>query len=349
MYDPGSPLAVRVVARESEQLGDALVLERLERARSWRERLFPRDGQSQKGSVSARSSGYRLLNGEGDGLPGLVCDRYGDHAVIKLDGDGPSGFWNLPGIAAWLVERVGVSSVYLKYRSGEEELGRAIVGDPPKGPVQFTEHGVLFQADIVKGQKTGFFFDQRDNRRRIGALSSGRTVLNLFGYTGGFSVYAGLGGATAVTTVDLAKPAIQDAEQNWALNNLPAARHRGVAADAFQFLEEARSSQERWDIVIADPPSFAPAERHVEKAKESYQSLFRSSILSTKDGGIVACSSCSSHISLGDFLEICQGAASKARRRATVLGIYGQPEDHPFPLVCEELRYLKFVTLGIHG
>jgi 23S rRNA (cytosine1962-C5)-methyltransferase len=199
----------------------------------------------------------------------------------------------------------------------------------------------------VHGQKTGFFFDQRDNRARIGALAGGRSVLNLFAYTGGFSVYAGAAGARDVTSVDLAKPAMDEAERNWLLNDLPPSRHHTAAADVFRFLEDARAAKRTWELVIVDPPSFAPAERHVPKAIASYQALFAAALQVLAPGGIVAFSSCSSHVPLPTFFELTEAAVSKARRRAVVLGVHGQPADHPFPLACTELQYLKFVLLQV--
>jgi 23S rRNA (cytosine1962-C5)-methyltransferase len=221
------------------------------------------------------------------------------------------------------------------------------LGDLREPNVQFTENGLRFRANLIDGQKSGFFFDQRDNRNRIRALSSGRRMLNLFGYTGGFSVYAGAGGAEHVTTVDLAKPAIEDAEANWALNGLQPQKHVGVAADVFKFLEQANAAKDHWDLIVVDPPSFAKSSKHIDAAQESYSSLFTSALRVLDSGGIIALSSCSSHISTELFLEICGTSLSKARRRGTILGIYGQPEDHPFPFVCKELQYLKFVLLKV--
>jgi 23S rRNA (cytosine1962-C5)-methyltransferase len=336
MYDPTGPLAVRVCAQEREMLDDALIASKLETAVASRRVLF-----------DDRTNGFRLLNGEGDGVSGLTCDVYADHAVLKLDGDAPAAFWDVDGVAEWLSDRLSIEHVFLKFRSDAKTRGRAVRGAMPTQPVRFVENGLHFQANLVEGQKTGFFFDQRENRARIGQLAKDRSVLNLFAYTGGFSIYAGAAGAREVTSVDLAKPAIEDARANWALNELPADRHHAVAADAFAFLDEARAAKREWDLVIVDPPSFAPAQRHVEKAVASYQTLFASALQVLASGGIAALSSCSSHISPEMFFELVEAAMSKARRRATVLGVFGQPADHPFPLVCRELQYLKFLLLQV--
>ncbi|MDB5295071.1 MAG: putative SAM-dependentmethyltransferase [Phycisphaerales bacterium] len=337
MYDPTGPLAVRVCALEREQLDDELIRSKFQAALDLRRTLF----------VDGRTDGFRLFNGEGDGVPGLTCDLYAGHAVLKLDGDAPTGFWDVEAVADWLVERAGVADVFLKFRSDAKTRGRAVRGAAPAEAVEFRENGFRFRANLVEGQKTGFFLDQRDNRARIGELAKGRSVLNLFAYTGGFSVYAGAGGATRVTSVDLAKPAVEDARRNWLLNGLPADLHDTVAADAFQFLEDARAAKRTWDLVIVDPPSFAPAERHVEKATASYQALFTSALRVLGPGGIIALSSCSSHVSSEMFFELAEAAVSKARRRAVVLGVYGQPADHPFPLACRELQYLKVLLLQV--
>jgi 23S rRNA (cytosine1962-C5)-methyltransferase len=336
MYDPGSPIAVRVCALIDEKLDDALIEQRLTRAWALRRALF-------NSSSNVSTNGFRLLNGEGDGLPGLVCDMYGDAAILKLDGEGPTGFWDLEGIAAWLVAHAHAKLVYLKPRAGTDGVDKVLYGTLNQPSVEFKENGVTFRTNIVHGQKSGFFLDQRDNRARIGQLAKDKTVLNMCGYTGGFSVYAGVGGAKHVTTVDLATPAIEDALVNWQLNNLPKERHSGVVADAFEYLEGALQQKESWDLIIVDPPSFAPAEQHVERAKYNYQKLFASALKVLSLEGVIALSSCSSHIPLEMFFEICQAAFSEARLRATILGVYGQPEDHPFPAACRELQYLKFV------
>ena len=187
----------------------------------------------------------------------------------------------------------------------------------------------------------------RENRARIKPFSKSKKVLNLFGYTGGFSVYAGLGGASQVTTVDSAKPAIEAAEEHWTLNQLDPAIHEAIPADVFDFLETQIKDGRTWDIVIADPPSFAPSQAAVPQAVAAYKKLIAQCAQVTENNGILAASSCSSHILPALFLELCQEGVSTARRKATLLGTYGQPADHPAPLVMPELHYLKFVMLRL--
>jgi 23S rRNA (cytosine1962-C5)-methyltransferase len=337
-YDPHSSLALRICTVEAEQtLHDDWARSRFEQALALRRTWF-----------DDRTTGFRLFNGEGDGLPGLICDLYGEVAVMQFDGAGAAGFWNPGGIAAWLVQTLPIRWVYRRSQArlaASEELLR---GDSPMPwPVPFLENGVRFTADVSRGQKTGFFLDQRDNRQRIKAVAAGRRVLNLFGYTGGFSVYAGLGGASQVTTVDLAEPALAVAHTHWCLNGLEPANHKIAKADAFHFLEQAGQARQRWELVVLDPPSFAASKEAVPQAVAAYQRLISGAAAVTTRSGLLAAASCSSHIDPETFLQLCTGGISQARRQATVLGIYGQPADHPWPLACPELRYLKFVLLRL--
>lgn len=338
-YDPGSPLAFRVCSVEpGRSLDERWAAARMERALRLRQALFDRE-----------TSAFRLFNGEGDGLPGLICDIYGQSGVLQLDGAGPGGFWHAPGIARWVAEALSLNNVLqraqLRHPSGGSS--RPLFGKLASNPVPFVEHGVRFTADLLQGQKTGFFLDQRENRQRIRQLAAGRRVLNLFGYTGGFSVYAGLGGASQVTTVDLAPVALQAAVENWQRNNLPPAGHRTETADAFEFLKQAGRQKKEWQLVIADPPSFAPSQEAVPRAKQAYQRLIEGCAAVTGPDGLLAAASCSSHVSAETFVQACEAGLSQAGKRATLLGLYGQPEDHPTPLVLPEFRYLKFVLMRI--
>ena len=336
-YDPRSPLAFRACTVESdEQVDEAWAERRLERATALRQGLFDHT-----------TTAYRLFNGEGDGLPGLICDIYADTAVIQLDGAGPSGFWHPPGIAEWVAAKLTLKQVYLRPQSRQRGQGQALIGETPTGPVAFVENGLHFSADVIEGQKTGFFLDQRDNRALIRRWSEGQRVLNLFGYTGGFSIYAGLGGANQVTTVDLAGPALALAEHYWQLNGLDPTSHETIKVDAFKFLEKAAKKHQRWGVVIVDPPAFAASKAALPQALAAYQSLIAGGAAVTEAEGLLAAASCSSHVGLETFLHACESGVSKARRRATVLSIHGQPADHPTPLAFPEFRYLKFVLMRI--
>lgn len=335
-YDPESPLAFRVCDTDGQtQLDQRWAEIRLRTAVSLRKSLF-----------GPTTTGYRLLNGEGDSTPGLVVDVYGDTAVLKLDGPGPIGFWDAIGVAEWIAQAIGVRCVYERRKERGRE-GRVLVGEEPHEPASFLENGLKFTADVLRGQKTGFFLDQRDNRHLIRGLARGHSVVNLFSYTGGFSIAAGVGGATHVTTIDLAQPAIEAAKDHWIKNDLPDSQHAAIAVDAFEFLQTAGSQRKRWDIVIVDPPSFAPNHESVARATAAYQTLIAGGARIVTRGGLLAAASCSSHIDLPGFLEICEQGISEARRRGTVLSIQGQPPDHPSPLALPEFRYLKFVLLRL--
>ena len=335
-YDPESPLAFRACSAERrERVDDAWAEAGLDAAVALRRTVLGPD-----------TTGHRLVNGEGDRLPGLVVDVYGDTAVIKLDGPAPEGFWDAHGVAEAVVDRVGVTRVYQRFRERGGTRGQVLVGDAPPDRVEFLEHGLRFAADVVEGQKTGFFFDQRENRAAIGSVAAGRTVLNVFGYTGGFSVYALAGGASHVVTVDLAAPAIADAEANAALNG-GADRHEGVVADAFDYLEQAEKSGRTWDVVIVDPPSFAPSRKVADRAAKAYRRLIAAGARVTARGGMLAAASCSSHIGSDEFVGYCEEAIGEARRRGVVLDVRGQPADHPVPLAKLAFRYLKFVLMRV--
>ena len=337
-YDAQSPLAFRVCSLEPGQvLNDVWAQERFERALALRRALF--DGTT---------TGFRLFNGEGDDLPGIICDVYGDTAVLQLDGAGPNGFWHAPGIARWLAEVLKLRWVYERRQSRRQAKSQLLVGDSLlRNPVPFVENGINFTADIIQGQKTGFFLDQRENRQRIRSLAANRRVLNLFGYTGGFSVYAGLGEAGHVTTVDLAGPALKAADYHWQLNGLDPTDHELVEADVFNYLDQMAQVEKRWELVIVDPPSFAPSKEALPQALRAYERLITTSATVTAIDGLLAAASCSSHVSLEAFLQLCEEGVSKARRRATLFGAYGQPSDHPTPLALPQFRYLKFVLMRV--
>lgn len=338
-YSPNINLAFRMLNLGDKKFNDQEVVTRLARAISNKRHL-----------LSADNKCFRLLNGEGDELPGVVADYYDGVIVLKLDGAASEAFWKKEELANYFMEQqqIPVKCVYFKRKNREEEKGMILAGECENlNDVEFLEHGVKFRTNIIDAAKTGFFLDQRENRNFIRSVSKDKSLLNLFGYTGGFSIYAGLGGASKVTTVDIAPNAIKASEVNWQINHLPSEKHDALCVDAFEFVAEAQKQKKMWDIVITDPPSFAPNAKAVDTAREAYTKIFADSLRLVKDGGFFAASSCSGHISFEDFLEIVQEALSKSRRRGKVLLIKGQPEDHPFPFALPEMRYLKFVYLQI--
>ncbi|GAB4017099.1 MAG: class I SAM-dependent rRNA methyltransferase [Bdellovibrio sp.] len=293
-----------------------------------------------------KTNSFRLINGEGDGFPGLIIDIYNQTAVIKHDHPMMEQIWDHENLVEKLTKQFPfLQSIYLKRKNDLEEKGEDLFGKL-QSEVQFLENGILFESNIRDAAKTGFFLDQRDNRLLISKLSNHKSVLNLFSYTGGFSLFAAHGGAREVTSVDIAPAAIKASENQFKLNNFKCPHH-AICEDAFDFLEKAKNEKRTWDLVITDPPSFAPNQKALDKAIEGYTRVFASSIKLVPPGGLFAASSCSSHIGYDIFLEILQNSFSQARRRGTVVYIGGQPTDHPFPLIMTELRYLKFVLFRL--
>jgi 23S rRNA (cytosine1962-C5)-methyltransferase len=327
---------------EHAKLDARLFDERLARALAIRAALFPGDA----------TTAYRILNGEGDRTPGFVLDRYGDVAVLRLDGAGARA------VAAELttgtearLRGAGITTL-LERESvrGEQPVVRVRFG-PERPSVQVREHGVPFVVDLLHGQKTGAFLDQRENRKRIGDLVGtraraglGTRVLNLFSYTGGFSLRAALAGAV-VTSVDVAAKAHATAQESFRLAGVDPRGHVFAAADAFAFLESAKKRGERWDVVISDPPSFAPSEKAKPRALTAYRALHRACADVLSEGGAFVAASCSSHVGTEDFLTTLDDAAL-GRGDLRVLEIHGAPADHPSLATFPEGRYLKLVVLA---
>jgi 23S rRNA (cytosine1962-C5)-methyltransferase len=313
---------------------------------AWSDLQWQKAFALRKNFRSDHTNSFRLISGEGDGMPGLIVDIYNDTAVIKHDHTVAERFWNHQGIAERIQKDLPyVKNVYYKKRNDDEIKGVDIVGTLPS-EVLFRENGSFFASNIRDAAKTGFFLDQRDNRRLISQFTENKTVLNLFSYTGGFSVFAANGGASHVTSVDIAKAAVEAANRNFEVNELKT-KHDAIAADAFLYIDEQIKSKNKWDLVITDPPSFAPNQKAVEAATAAYTKVFSNSLKLVAPNGMFAASSCSSHISTDKFLEICRESFSKTRKKGTLVYMGGQPFDHPYPLAMDELRYLKFALFRV--
>lgn len=329
LADPASPLRARVLDRDPTSACDERwATGRAEAAAARRVR----------DPLLVGCTGWRVIHGEADALPGLVIDVYADCAVVVFDGPAASAFWRprLPGVLAG-IERAGIAlpHVWLRGERGARADGEALRGEPP-AEIVIAEDESRFGVDVRHGQKTGFFLDQRDNRRTIRRHAAGASVLNLFCYTGGFSLHAALGGATRVTSVDLAAPAIAAIENNLALSQLPAQTHERIVGDCFEVLARARRERRRWDLVIVDPPSFAPNERSKPGALKAYQKLSDAALEVVEPQGRFALASCSSHVTEADLLGIVPG---DLRLRH----VAGAASDHPVLPAFPEGRYLKFL------
>lgn len=337
MYDPHSPLALRIMSLEKKPPTQKTYESRLLRA--WQLRQATLDLNT--------TNCFRLLNGEGDGLPGLVCDIYANTAVLQMDGSGARDFWDKKWIVEWLKTNISIQTVIEKTREDIDGSGKfhLISGDLKNVEVTVKEHGNMFLVNLQKGQKTGFFLDQRENRKYVGKISKGLNVLNLYSYTGGFSIYAGSGGASEVTSVDVSAGAIEQSEDNWKLNGLPPGKHHGIVSEVSDFL--FKNKDQKWDVIIVDPPSMAHSEIQKELGMRKYVDIFAQAVQKLSPQGHLILSSCSSHISFDDFFEIINQTLSKANTRAQIVRVSGQGPDHPFPHACHEFRYLKFAHLRI--
>lgn len=330
-YDPESPIAFRMVTLNSQAPN-----------LNFYNKVMNRALLARKSLINADTNCYRLFNGEGDGLPGLVCDVYNNVAVLQCDGYGAEKFWWKEKIGKWLVENKIVESVSYKPR---QKNAQHVYGTKTPQFVQVIENGHSFEIDLVQGQKTGFFLDQRENRAYLKSLCENKTVLNLFSYTGGFSIYASNAGASMVTSVDISQKATEQLLKNISLNDFDLNTHEVFTEDVFKFMEQNKA--QKWDVVVVDPPSMAPSESAKPQAIKKYIDIFAKATKQVATQGDICFSSCSSHINFQDFNEIIQEALSQCRRNGFIHRVSGQGSDHPFPLSCPELQYLKFVHVRL--
>jgi 23S rRNA (cytosine1962-C5)-methyltransferase len=340
-YDPDGPIAVRVLSREAKDRFTAdWVAARVRRAAELRRRVLA----DLPGDV------FRLLNGEADGVPGLVLDAYAGTGVMRFDGVAAEKAWAPHArVVARALHETGfpLERIWARPSEGRAGGGHAIVGDAPPARVMAREADMRFEVDVVHGQKTGLFLDQRPNRALVRRLSRDKRVLNLFAYTGGFSLAAALGGAAKVTTVDLARPAIDAAARNFAHNGLPVEQHEFVAADCRQMLATASAEERVWELVVCDPPSFAPSEKARPAALVAYRGLNAAAARVVAPGGLLATASCSSHVDEAAFVETVAAGLADAGRRGVVIHTGGAGADHPVSPAFPEGRYLKFVLLAL--
>ncbi len=299
------------------------------------------------------NNAFRLVHGEGDFLPGLVVDVYGDTAVLQAHS--PGMHYARTAIAKALTEMpdAGIRNVYYKsettlpYKARLDPVNDYIIGRADTDIA--TENGLQFHVDWLRGQKTGFFVDQRDNRALLGKYAAARRVLNMFCYTGGFSVYALAGGATAVSSVDSSAKAISLTDANVALNNggdaTAGGRHDSEATDAFKFLQNMDSNA--YDLVILDPPAFAKHHSAVRNALQGYRRLNARAIEKIAPGGILFTFSCSQAVSREQFRLAVFSAAAQCRRRVRILHQLTQPADHPVNIYHPEGEYLKGLVLYV--
>jgi 23S rRNA (cytosine1962-C5)-methyltransferase len=278
-----------------------------------------------------KTTAFRWVHGEGDRLPGIHVDLYDQVAVVRFDGAGARAFYrDLDGMLAECAAPLVVSQVVdREQRSG-------------LGEIEVRENNIRFLVDLGHGQKGGLFLDQRENRLAVASRAAGKSVLNLYGYTGGFSLYAAAAGATQTDTVDIAKLALATARRNFQLNHLSLEQAGFHATDALAFLDQAARRTQRWDIVISDPPSFAPSRHALPNARNAYFRLHRLAATVVAPGGLLCAASCSSHFPRTEFLASVERGVAAAGRRFQLESVTGAGFDHPALPAFPEGDYLKF-------
>lgn len=333
-------IAVRMLTFADEAIDDDFYRRRLEEALRLRRAL---------GLIRPDNDAYRLVHGEGDFLPGLVIDVYGPTAVLQAHSPGMHFARDI--IARQLVSLpdTGIRNVYYKsettlpYKAHLDPQNQYIIGSAENDIA--TENGLRFRIDWLRGQKTGFFVDQRDNRSLLEHYSHGRSVLNMFCYTGGFSVYAMRGGARQVTSVDSSAKAITLTDANVELNFPGDKRHKAVAEDAFKFLDNIDTNA--YDLIILDPPAFAKHRSALRNALRGYQKLNAKAFEKIASGGIIFTFSCSQAVSKEQFRLAVFSAAAQTGRKVRILHQLTQPADHPVNIYHPEGEYLKGLILYV--
>ncbi len=329
LYDDSSPIAIRLFGREEPSPG--FIAERVQTALELRQMLFDKN-----------TNAHRLISGEGDFLPGITVDRYERYAVVQTYAD------CLETILPEVVRALSKGSFSLKgIVRRQDGVMQCLWGELPPPELTILENGLKIIANLYDGQKTGLFLDHRDNRALLGRLATGKTVLNLFAYTGAFSLYAAKGGATKISSVDIAPAAMEDAKRNFALNGFDPELHDFLAADCFHLLEIYVKEGKKFDLVILDPPSLARSKDNRYAAARAYKKLNLLALRCVNDGGMLASASCTSQISPEHFKEILLEAGLDARKRLQILQENGHAPDHPVPVSFPEGRYLKFVLTRV--
>lgn len=342
LFDPDGPLRVRMLhTGKPQKLDHAWWQQHLTATLDRRRHLF-----------DSQTNGYRLCNGESDGWPGLVLDRYDTTLVLKIY----TTVWlgRLDEIVALITAQVPHDRLILRLSRNIQEAARPLTdgqllrGALPAEPVVFLESGIRFEVDGVKGQKTGFYLDQRENRRLVETFAPGRRVLNAFSFAGGFSLYAARGGAISVTDLDISPHAVAAANRNFELNQsdpvIRRCRHASVQTDVFDWLDTPAAPAESFDLIILDPPSLAKRESERHQAIRAYARLARRAIERLQPQGILVACSCSAHVTASEFFESVRRTAVQSGRPFSELKTTGHAPDHPatFP----EAHYLKAIYLS---
>lgn len=335
-YSPESQIRARVWSmKEAEPVDSKFLKVRVKTALALRAACIHPD----------ETDALRLVHGESDGIPGLVVDRYGEVLVAQFLSAGVERWKET--IADLLIEETGAAALYersdadVRRLEGLPERSGLLRGNDPGALVTIQENGLKFRVDFRGGQKTGFYIDQRHNRQRLGQMALGRDVLNCFCYTGGFSAYALAGGAKSVLSLDSSGDALEMARQNIELNQLTDAKAEWMEADVFHALRLFRDQGKSFDLIILDPPKFAPTAAQAERAARGYKDINLLAIKLLRPGGLLFTFSCSGGISADLFQKIVAGAALDANASVSVIEHLEQGLDHPVCLNFPEGAYLK--------
>jgi 23S rRNA (cytosine1962-C5)-methyltransferase len=342
-WSPASQIRARIWSFDPNEIIDDAFFKRRVAAAVARRAVLP---------GLAEQQGLRLIHAESDGLPGVIADRYGDTVVLQLTSAGADK-WR-EAIAGALTKATGCARIYERSDSevrkleGLEPRTGWLRGEAPAGDVVIEEHGIRMAVDYAAGHKSGFYLDQRDNRRLFGELSAGRRVLNCFCYTGGFSLQALAGGATGVLSIDSSEPALAQARANLAANpGLAAGRAEWRGADVFEQLRRLREANETFDLIVLDPPKFAPSANMAARAARAYKDINLHGFKLLSPGGLLMTCSCSGGVGLDLFQQIVADAALDAGRDARIVRRLQGAADHPVALAFPEGEYLKGLLVQV--
>ena len=342
MFNPKTSIKVRIISKDKNTVIDKEFFEK---------RFFELD-KRKKEFLPSITTGYRLCNADSDMFPGLIIDRYEDTFVFQIHTAGMDIFRD--DIVSAIKEAFNPSAIV--ERSDIEARKQEGLLDMPVGVkfgdvaerVKFKEGGITFFADVLKGQKTGFFLDQRDARRKTGELSKNKNVMNLFSYSGGFGLYSALNGASSVSNIDISEQALKIAKENFSENGLNVndeKKWQFICADVFDYLANVQTGA--CDLIICDPPAFAKSNDKIEQAKKAYTDINRKCLKILNKGGILITSSCSGRLCLEDFRNVLKIASGKAEKDVRVLDVITAPFDHTERLCFPEGRYLKTFVLEV--
>lgn len=346
LLDPADRVVARVLTPGPLRLDKAWLQGRLERAAALRANH----------ADLADTTAWRLVNGEGDGLPGLTVDRYGDHLMVQLY----TAAWkpHLPLLVSALQQVLAPAGIYEKFRPQQtrelaatgdaKKYSRLLAGAAAPGRLRVRENGLDFLVELEAGLNTGLFFDQRKNRRDLTGRVRGKKFLNLFAYTGAFSVAAAAAGAERVVSVDASAPYLEWAKENFGANRLNPRRHGFVVGDCFTVLDDLARQQERFDLILMDPPSFSTTAKSRFTTRQGTSELVAAALPLLVPGGLLITSSNHQKVDLADYLKELRRGALQAGCELRVIRTASQPEDFPYPVTFPEGRYLKYV-MGVKG